>query len=310
MSRVSAAAGLILLLAVSVWMYFYQSSPNFREPAMTIIDARLSQPSDIARFQGRYVVGELYNNRLVIFDDLSLSGLEYFDPRDIGEHFSAPHFLEVTPWNTLLISNGWGGSIVEIEDLQGKGWKEFSGVGKKFRAPHGICVDNEGWIYVGDSLNSRLVRFRDMDGSDWEVFADVEARISYTRELVCRDGVVWVSNSYENRPGLNPGEGSNLLKIVDFSSGRTEVVAEFPDVNATGVLPINDASVVVGLWGLWRRLALVDTRTGSSNRLQRLGIGTPYGTYFDQATGQALVAYFGRLSEEERDQVGGIVVYR
>jgi len=283
---------------------------DFREPAVTLSDPGLSQPADIVRFKGRYVASELYNNRLAVFDDLALQGLEYFDPQTIGRRFKSPHFLTVTPWETLLISNGWGDSIVEITNLEGAGWKEFSGVGEPFHAPHGICVDDDGWIYVGDSLNSRLVRFRDLDGSGWQVFEDEDKRISYIRELVCRDGVVWASNSYENRPGLNPGQGSNVLRIADFASGQAEVVAAFPNTNATGVLPLGGDAVLVGLWSLRRRLALVDTLADSTDVYARLELGTPYGTYFDAPEAQVIVTYLGKLSKEERQRIGGIAVYR
>lgn len=310
MPKLTTATALILVAAATVLWLLHEPAPDFREPAAAIRHPGLSQPGDIVRFQGRYVATELYNNRLAIFDDLDLGNLEHFDPHTVGGRFRAPHFLAVTPWGTLLISNGWGKSIVEIADLEGNGWKEFSGIDQKFRAPHGICVDADGWIYVGDSLNSRLVRFRDMDGGGWEVFRDVDARISYIRELVCRNGAVWASNSYENRPGLNPGQGSNLLKITDFASGRVDVVAEFPDTNATGLLPIDDNTALVGLWSRYRRLALVDTRASSTEVLPRLHLGTPYGTYLDEDSQRILVTYIGKLSAEERQRIGGIAVYR
>lgn len=310
MLKILTATGLILLTAMSVLRLFHEPVPDFRKPALTITDPGLRQPTDIVRFKGRYVVSELYNNRLAIFDDLDLGNLGHFDPASVGGRFKSPHFLAVTPWDTLLISNGWGKSIVEITDLDGNGWKEFSGIDRSFNAPHGICVDDNGWIYVGDSLNSRLVRFRDMDGGDWEVFEDVDARISYIRELACRNGEIWASNSYENRPGLNPGEGSNLLKITDFASGQVEVVASFPDANATGMLPIDNDAVLMGLWGMQRRLALVDTRGPSTEVFPRLDLGTPYGTYRDEQARRIIVTYIGKLSAQERQEIGGIAVYR
>lgn len=310
MLKVITVTGLILVAVVSGLWLIHEPGPDFSKPAATISNPALSQPSDIVRFKGRYVATELYNNRLAIFDDLDLGNLEHFDPQAVGKRFRSPHFLTVTPWDTLLISNGWGRSIVEIADLEGNGWKEFSGIDRTFRAPHGICVDDNGWIYVGDSLNSRLVRFRDMDGGGWEVFQDIDERISYIRELVCRNGAVWASNSYENRPGLNPGQGSNLLKITDFASGRVDVVASFPDTNATGLLPIDDNTLLMGLWGLQRRLARVDTRGSLSEVFPRLYLGIPYGTYLDAEAQQILVTYVGKLSAAERQEIGGIAVYR
>jgi hypothetical protein len=199
---------------------------------------KLWNPADIVRFRGKYVASELYRNRLAIFDDLSFSGLAHFDPRAIGKRFAAPHYLSVTPQNTLLISNGWGNSIVEIADLDGGGWKEFSGIGRRFNAPHGVCTDKSGWIYVGDSLNSRLVRFLDMEGRGFEEFSDIEKKIGYIRQMVCAEDGIWIANSYEKRKGINPGRGGNILRIRDFASGRVEDFAGNPASNITAVLPL------------------------------------------------------------------------
>ena len=146
--------------------------------------------------------------------------------RTSGQDFHHPHFLSLSPWGTLLITNGTGSTIVEITDLEGNGWREFGGVDISFNAPHGICIDDAGWIYVGDSLNSRIVRFRDMYGTGWEVFGDLDRRIAYARQMVWYKGALWVSNSYEKRTGLNEGTGANVLRISDFSSGKAEIVFE------------------------------------------------------------------------------------
>jgi hypothetical protein len=302
-----AGAAIISVLAAVVFVR-PSPGPDFERPALVVSDPRISQPADILKFRGRYVATELYRNRLAIFDDLEPGEVEYFDPETIGKKFKSPHYMAVTPWDTLLVSNGWGDSIVELADLEGGGWNEFAGIGKKFRAPHGLCIDESGWIYVGDSLNSRLVRFRDMEGADWQVFADADRRVSYIRELACEHGAVWVSNSYENRPGLNPGEGGNVLKITDFESGKAEVVAAFPQTNITGMTPLGDTGVLVGQWGTARRLALVDTRQRTTSQFARLELGTPYGTYLDGDS--ILVTYIGRLSKDEHDKIGGLALYR
>ena len=151
----------------------------------------LENPADIVRFQGKLVVAELFSNRLAILDSIDDPDPVYFDPTDIGKSFKAPHHLAVSSAGTLLISNGWGSSIVEISDLRGNGWREFSGVGQQFQAPHGICVDLDGWIYVGDSLNFRIVRFKDFDGTDWQEFSDLDKKIGYARQLLCTEEGVW-----------------------------------------------------------------------------------------------------------------------
>lgn len=268
----------------------------------------LWNPTDVVRFHGKYVASEMYRNQLAIFDDLSFAGLTHFDPHSIGKRFIAPHFLSVTPHDTLLISNGWGKSIVEIADLDGRGWKEFSGVGRHFNAPHGVCADRQGWIYVGDSLNSRLVRFRDMTGRDFEEFADLEKKIGYVRQVVCADDGVWIANSYEHRAGINPGRGDNILRIRDFASGRVEVIVANAASNNTGVAPL-PGGVAWAEWSGGARIRLAD-RTGrirgGVDPIPDLGV--PYGFYHDPRHHLVLVAYFG--SFDWQHQHGGILELR
>lgn len=304
------AAGVCVLAAAGAAWYFWPAGPDFSAPARVVSDERLRNPGDIIKFKGRYVATQVFDHRLAVFDDFELHGFQHFDPTKIGHNLKSPHFLAIAPDGGLLISDGWGSSIVEIDDLEGGHWREFKGVGKKFRAPHGICVDQDGWIYVGDSLNSRLVRFRDMQGHGWQVFPDRENRISYIRELVCRDGALLLSNSYENRPGLNPGHGSNILRITDFESGRAEIVSDLPDVNITGIQPLEGDRILVGLWGARRRLALVSPGDPDRTEFHRLPLGTPYGMYFDPETHQVLVAHLGRLTQDPDRNIGGIAVYR
>jgi hypothetical protein len=274
-----------------------------------LANPQVYNPVDIILFQGSYVAAELLKNRLAIFDDLSFSNLRHFDPKSIGKEFIGPHFLAISPWNSLLISDGWGASITEIKDLKGNGWEEFVGVGKRFNAPHGICVDDEGWIYVGDSLNSRLVRFKDMQGKSWQDFADPQKKISYIRQLVCEKGTVWISNSYEDRPGLNKGIGSNVLKLTNFESGLVEEVISIKDSNITGIMPFDD-KVLVGLWGNYQSLAVIDQKSKSFNIIKesKFGFGVPYGVFNDPKRNLKLVTYFG--SFEDKNNIGGIAVVK
>lgn len=303
---------MVAVPALAIIIYFlWQNGPDYTRPALTIEDQRINHPSDIIKFQGRYVATQLYDHRLAVFDDLELSNFEYLEPASNDIRIKSPHFLAIAPDGGLLISDGWGRSIIKVDKLDGGNWQEFRGVDREFRAPHGICVDRDGWIYVGDSLNSRLVRFRDMDGAGWQIFPDHDKRVSYIRELVCRDGAVLVSNSYENRPGLNTGQGSNILRITDFDSGRSEIVFEVPDANITGLQPLTSGRMLVGLWGAKRRLARVDTTASTMTEFQRLPLGTPYGMYLDADARQVLVTHIGNLSKKERNQnPGGIAVYQ
>jgi hypothetical protein len=280
---------------------------DFHRPRL-VLDKGMKSVGDVVRFQGHYVATDITANRLIIFDDLALGNLRYFDPATIGQEFHSPHFLAVSAQGTLLVSEGWGSGIVELRDLDGGGWRRFSGGDPRFKAPHGLCVDADGWIYVGDALNSRLVRFRDMTGTGWQVFADVDKRIAYIRQLRCEDGAVWAANSYEGRPGLNPGTGANILKITGFDSGRVEEVVRVPDASITGFARLPGGGMVLSLWGAHQRLAF----TGRDNPKVEviadslLPLGIPYGIYQDPHSGSLLVAYLGspRIKHD-----GGIAVF-
>ena len=266
----------------------------------------MQKPTHILRFENHYVATQLENNKLAIFDDMNLKNLHFFDPETIGHHFGYPHFMAISKEGYLLISNGWGNSITKIEDLDGSGWEEFEGLsGSEFNAPHGICTDEDGWIYVGDSLNSRIVRFRDMQGASWQVFKDVDKKIAYSRQLVCKNGVVWISNSYENREGLNPGTGSNVLRIDDFSSGKVKVVYADKNTNITGILPL-DNILLVSRWGQYNDVVAIDIESQKSFIVKNShnGLGIPYGFFEDIYENQIINAYFGSFGAN----LGGITV--
>ncbi len=291
------------------------SFPSFNNPRPSIffdkiyIHEDLFNPTDIVYFKGKYVATELYKNRLAIFDNFSFESFEHFDPRSIGKKLHNPHYLAVTKRGTLLITNGWGSSIVEINNVNGDGWKEFYGI-DRFNAPHGICVDENGWIYVGDSLNSRLVRFKDLDGNGWQIFPDKNKSIAYIRQLTCKNGEIWAVNSYENRSGLNKGVGSNILKITDFDSGIVEEMASMPHTNATSVFPFSKKV----LWAEWqggkRLMSIEDNDQQPKVEQGSLPIlRVPYSFYFDKLTQKLIVSYFGSLSDPDK-QKGGFITYR
>lgn len=269
----------------------------------------IQKPASLLRFKGNFVSAELQKNRLAFFNSLQGFQTEYFDPKEIGKSFASPHYMSLSPWGTLLVTNGWGNSIVEITDLHGRGWRKFSGVGKKFNAPHGICVDKDGWIYVGDSLNSRLVRFKDLDGKDYQVFADNNKLIAYSRQLVCDVRGVWVSNSYEPRPGLNKGQGGNVLLIDDFNSGEAEILFQSMDSNITGILP-DSRGLLVGRWGPFQNIVYApfdgqppEVVAGSSGAQN--GLGVPY-SFYKSKEGAILATYFGDF----QDNNGGYAILK
>ena len=280
------------------------------EKAAELITDGIRNPADIIEFKGRFVVTELLSNRLAVFDYPDFNGVDHFDPESIGRSFQSPHYMAESPSGGLLISNGWGSSIVQIDDLKGAGWTSFSGKGTKFSAPHGICVDRDGWIYVGDSLNSRLVRFRNMRGDGWQVFGDLDRRIAYTRKLVCRDDGVWISNSYEDRPGLNPGRGSNILRVADFESGRVEELYAVVDSNITGILPLDGNRSLVGVWGKIGKIGMIDFTRNELLLASRIrdGLGIPYGFWMDETNGILFVTHTGALTHGDR-RTGAIALH-
>jgi hypothetical protein len=154
------------------------------------------------------------------------------------------------------------------------------------------------------------VRYRPLDTNPAEVFADHKKLVSYGRQLVCEKDGLWLSNSYEDREGLNPGRGSNVLHINDFTSGEATVVADFPEVNMTGLVRLNRQWLVVGLWGARNQLALVSTNGSAIVKpIQPINDlpGPPYGLYFDEDRSELLATYIGSI--HDRAHPGGLAVY-
>lgn len=307
MTRAVLAAVAALLLAV----------PHAGEGAdpeyapIRFIQGDLHNPSHVLPYRGAYVATELLDSTLAVFEDFALTGLRRIDTGAAGLRMWSPHFLAVAPGGGLLATEGWGTAVVELDSLSGRPWRRFSGIGKRFSAPHGICVGAGGWIYVADSLNSRLVRFRDMKGAGWEVFADRDRRIAYARQLVCDADGVWIANTYEDRPGLNPGRGANVLRIRDFRSGEAEVLVSLPGGRMTGLQPLPGGRVLLALWGPRNQLAVADLAGGAVQRFAPTpeAWGAPYGISRDPATGKLLVAYFGTEANGATRDPGGIAVY-
>lgn len=303
---------ILVLTGLAATLITCADSQQLAVPSEIYVNKSVSSPADIVQFNGKYVVSELYNNRLAILDDPTDQTPEYFDPATIGKKFSSPHYLAVTPENTLLISNGWGNSIVEIKDLNGTGWKELRGTETEFWAPHGICVSGDGKIYIGDSLNSRLVRLDDMDGNGWKVFPDSHNQIAYIRQLTCKNNQVWISNSYESNEGLNPGIGGNILLLEDFDSGNIASVFELPDANFTAVMPLHD-QLLLGIWGNYSQIATIEQTANPQLQLWGLdpNLGTPYSlqTFDAEDRHKYGAAMLGKLDPLPKEQTGGIVFF-
>ncbi|MDC0948943.1 hypothetical protein OAS86_06350 [Gammaproteobacteria bacterium] len=278
------------------------------EPDPLIFHQGFHNPSDAIRFDGHWVISEVYENRLAVVKTWGQPP-RYIESDGSGQTLHAPHYLAISPSGGLLVSNGWGRSIVEIDSLDDPHWTTFDGGDDPLNAPHGICVSDDGWIYVGDSLNSRLVRMHDIEGRDWQVFADHDHKIGYSRQIVCDDEGVLLANSYERREGINPGDGGNVLRIRDFASGDVEVVTSVSDSNLTALNPQPDGTLLYGLWGAYSRIAHFDPLSKTRQLLDLPNtLGVPYGLRdHPERAERVIVAYFGLTTERGKVNRGGII---
>ena len=309
---VGAITAFVALMA-SWWWQTDGAVPSLGEPV--VYTGSLTHPAQVIRIGDMHLGGELFSNDLVLSESPEFKTQERLVLRDKKSHsvvtLGSPHFLEAFDTNRVLVSEGWGSNIALIDMESGEVSRFGDRQGRGFNAPHGVCLDaSSGWVYVTDSLNSRLVRYQPGDAGPAEVFADHKKLVSYGRQLLCDEDGLWLSNSYEDREGLNPGRGSNVLHINDFTSGEATVVADFPEVNMTGLVRLNRQWLVVALWGAHNQLALVSTNPSSSvvliDPIAALP-GPPYGLFFDRERSELLATYIGSI--HDRAHPGGLVVY-
>ena len=288
-------------------------APSLGEPV--VYAGQLTHPAHVIRVGDEYLGGELFSNDLVLSESPRFESFRRMilreNIKDKMVTLGSPHFFEPLGPKRVLVSEGWGSNIALIDMESGAVSRFGDGQGRGLNSPHGICLDaSHGWVYVADSLHSRLVRYKPGDTDPAEIFADHKNLVSYGRQLLCDEDGLWLSNSYEDREGLNPGRGSNVLHINDFESGEATVVADFPEVNMTGLARLNQEWLVVGLWGAHNQLALVSTNGSSSvaliDPIAALP-GPPYGLFFDAERSELLATYIGSI--HDRAHPGGLVVY-
>jgi hypothetical protein len=278
-----------------------------------IYTGNLVHPAHVVYKDGYYLAAELFSKRVAISQNIGFEGLEYAEDKE-GKtvQLASPHFIFPITHHRLLVSEGWG-SEVALLDWHAHELEQFEGDKEPgFKAPHGVCYEPvSGWVYVADSVHSRLVRYQLEDKSVFEVFSDVDRKVAYGRQLLCDESGLWLSNSYEGRPGMNSGNGSNLLRITDFSSGKVDEIASFPGTNMTGVAELGERWLVIGLWGGYEQLVLVDKKgKAESVYLENsTGLkGPPYGLDYDRSSGRLLVSHIGDIDKASDE--GGLVVYQ
>ncbi|MDG2075272.1 MAG: hypothetical protein P8J24_01845 [Arenicellales bacterium] len=283
---------------------------TFKLVPVALVVGEIDHPAHVVQRGGRRWAAEVISNRVVSWpigrpvEQITASVGTLIDP------LASPHFLHVMEGARILVSEGWGQRIRMVDTQAMRVIDLPTASDLSLNAPHGICVRDTGeWLYIADSLNSRLVRVS-LQSQRWQVFADHDRRVAYGRQLLCREDGLWLANSHENRAGLNPGIGSNVLRINDFESGRSEVMAAFGDANMTGLEVVDDRWLLVGLWGQRQTIGVVDLLSESAVTYlpSRDDItGPPYGFFFDTASRELLVAYLGDI--RGRSQTGGFAVY-
>ena len=279
-----------------------------------VLQGGIEHPAHVIDVDDQRYATELFNNRIVQWANGQFPNIAPV-LRDIPSSaydLQSPHFLYLTADRELLISEGWGSQVQYLNIDDGQLTALTLPDGLTLNAPHGVCIDQaQQWIYIADSLHSRIVRINVKQPAQWQVYPDHKLQVAYGRQLLCRNDGIWLANSYEERPGLNPGKGSNVLRISHFDGGRAEVMAQFDDTNITGLAVVDERWLIVGLWGHYQTLAIIDLEDGAEMvtlpRRHDLS-GPPYGLSYKAASRELLVAYIGDI--RNRTNAGGIVVYR
>lgn len=308
----ATGVGLCVILVYGGWLIGeIHREIAFKLVPVALLVGDIEHPAHVIQYAGRRWAAEVISNRVVswpiggIREQTTVSAGTGVDP------LVSPHFLDVIGEARLLVSEGWGQRIRIVDSNSMRFIDLPTPSDLSLNAPHGICTSEDGeWLYIADSLNSRIVRVS-LQSVRWEIFPDHDRRVAYGRQLLCRQDGLWLANSHEDRVGLNPGVGSNVLRITDFASGRSEVMAAFADTNVTGLEVVDDRWLLVGLWGQRQTIGVVDLLSESAvtylPRREDIG-GPPYGFFFDKLSRELLVAYLGDI--RDRSQTGGFAVYQ
>jgi len=266
-----------------------------------------NHPADILEFNKQILVPELLDNRIAITNQSLDTPKQYLNHPIENQQFSSPHHVAVDE-KKLFISGGWGRSIYQF-DTNLTQFTEHPTDRSLLNAPHGICRQGK-WLYIADSLNSRLLRIDINNPEQYEEFLDTKNLISYGRQIQCTKEAVWVSNSYEKREGLNPGNGANVLKISDFDSGEAEIIAEFSNTNITGIYLHNNRFLFTAQWHA-NKVSIYDTlkkqHLKQTVELPQGKPGVAYGMYHSENTNKLYIAFIGDIYGKQHK--GGIGVY-
>lgn len=292
--------GLVCLVLASC-LHKPDNSPDFQ--LLDFHTGSIEYPSELVEFGGQLWVSELLSKRVITLDASFAQVTGTLTHPNRKDRFRSPHHFAMDG-DRLYFSEGWGNRIFAYD---GQTVESFD---LELNAPHGICRQGD-WLYIADSLNSRLVRVSVTKPDRLQVYSDPKNRIAYGRQILCRNDGIWVANSYEQREGLNPGVGGNVIVITDFTAGLDKVVAELPHTNITGIAVIEDRILLIGQWQTGRiemRDLSATYRAPKELPLPNENAGPPYGMYYSQADDLLYVAFIGDIFTKSHQ--GGIAVYK
>ena len=308
------SAILVSLLILCLTIYL----TNIKENLVPVFSLRSTlfegsnYPSDILFHDDKIWLTELRGNRVSAYPLSAFSDPDLATPITSSSKINSPHFL-TSNGNLMFVSAGWGEDIYKKSAAVDSEFEVTDFSPLTLKAPHGLCI-KDGWLYVADSLNSRLVRKKLesdlLTNIEPQIFSDTQSKISYVRQIRCDEAGVWLVNSYENRPGLNLGKGSNILLVKNFMSGEVDIKYESLTSNATGMELINGRYLIVGLWQA-NKIVMLDLKN-RDNELLELELpkpyaGPPYGMNYSAEDKKLYVAFIGDLYKE--GNFGGVATY-
>lgn len=143
---------------------------QFREPRGMTVDP-----------QGRLVVVDTENYRLVRVDDPSGAGWTEYDGSADGQSFSQISSVACEPGTgRLFVSDPNRHCIVRVDGMSGGGWTVYGDGGVKFRNPDGLVFDRSGRLLtITTDTDFQVVRIADLadtHGSSWEFYDGADIR--------------------------------------------------------------------------------------------------------------------------------------
>lgn len=296
-----------VIIALLVLLGACQKEP---QPAFIATHTSGEHPTEIIQANGEYWLAQLKEDTLYRVPNFPEDLLAHrVEPTSKTNSVNSPHFMAADQ-SGVYVSEGRGGAV-RYFSFDGSVKGDAVPIDVPLQRPHGLCI-KDGWLYIADSVGSRLVRWHLREHRS-EVFADLDKKIAYGRQLLCREDGIWLSNSYEKAFQLNDGVGSNILRISDFTSGESETIVAFPDTNTTGIGILDDKLLLVGRWVLKRDVVMLDLETGQMAGTlftSDAELDTPYGITVDESARRFYITFLGINPYKTGDGKGAILEWR